>query len=526
MAHTIRKISILLIVAALVMLMPACKKGEGEVPTSKPKSIVILYENDAHCQISGYSKLCGLKEAILSADTSYVAVVSAGDFLQGALPGAYSHGEFIVQLMNRVGYDAVTIGNHEFDYGMERALELLPRLHTSVVCANLFAKDAPKPIFSPYVIKRYGDKRIAFVGVTTPDAMQSEAYAFFDENQHQVYDLRTEEVYSLVQEAVDNARAEGADYVIVLSHMGEAKLKTGVTSHAMIAATRGIDVVLDGHTHSVIPYDSVANLDGQLVPITQTGTQFAYYGHLWISTDGRMQLDLIPDADNPYRNPSVSALEDSINRVLDDATYYPVAQVAFDLPVKDENAMWYTRREETPIGNLIADAYRLQTGADIGLVNGGSVRNGLKAGIVTYGDVYSVLPFDNIVCRILATGTQVMDMLTRCTAKCPEQDGSFPQVSGIRFTIHTASHRVSDVSVYDALSDTYLPLDPEGLYTIATTDYYASGGFYCTLQECPILDATGMMGRDILTDYLEITLQGIIPETYRSSQGRITISQD
>ena len=280
------------LMVAWVLGLPACKPVTVPPSDTQSKSIVILYENDVHCNIDGYSKLRGLKDAILAADTAHVATVSCGDFLQGAIPGAYSDGAFIVELMQDVGYDAVTIGNHEFDYGMARMLELVPQIGSPVVVANLYAEGADKPLFSPYIIKSFGDKRVAFVGVTTPDAMHSEAYAFYDEQQQPVYTLRTNDVYTLVQSAVDQARAEGADYVIVLSHLGEAELHTGVNSHTMIAVTTGIDAVLDGHTHSVVPCEYVANKDGVPVPVTQTGTQFANYGHLWISTDGTISLGL------------------------------------------------------------------------------------------------------------------------------------------------------------------------------------------------------------------------------------------
>ena len=167
-------------------------------PAFKQKSIVILYENDVHCGIDGYTKMRGLRDAIVSADTSYVSMVSSGDFLQGDLAGALTHGQYVVDIMKMMGYDAVTLGNHEFDYGVPRMQELLPQIGADIVCANLFEVNATTPMYQPYVIKQFGDKRIAFVGITTPESMRDEAYSFYDTDGELLYDLHNYDCISLV----------------------------------------------------------------------------------------------------------------------------------------------------------------------------------------------------------------------------------------------------------------------------------------------------------------------------------------
>jgi 2',3'-cyclic-nucleotide 2'-phosphodiesterase (5'-nucleotidase family) len=178
------------------------------------------------------------------------------------------------------------------------------------------------------------------------------------------------------------------------------------------------------------------------------------------------------------------------------------------------------------MGNLVSDAFRWKMNAAIGLVNGGGLRNSIKAGAVNYGHIISVQPFDNLVCLIEATGQQIIDMLAKCAAKCPEADGSFPQVSGMRYTIHTATHTVSDITVFDKQTNAYLPLDPQRTYTIATTDYYNNGGYYYTLQDCRLIENTQLLARDVITEYLEKQLKGNIDDSYHTTQGRITIVDD
>lgn len=509
------------------LLFVSCSIFDNPViePSPVRKSVVILYENDVHCGIDGYAQMRGLRDAIVRSDTSYVGLVSAGDFLQGDLAGAISHGQFVVDIMKNMGYDAVTLGNHEFDYGVPHMQELLPQIGTTVVCSNLFKYGDTTPMYQPYVIKRYGDKRIAFVGVTTPSTMYSEAYSFFDKDHNQLYDLRTDDCYSLVQQAVDKARQEGADHVVVLSHLGEADSDTGVDSHGLISATRGIDAVLDGHTHSVIPCDYVANLDGVEIPVSQTGTKFANVGKLWLSPEGKFYTSLVANQDIPYENADVFHTTDSVKALLKAVSNIQVAECAFDL-IAIEGSSWPVRCKEMPLGDLVSDALRVRMEAQIGIMNGGGLRSNLKADAITYGDVIGVLPNDNNMCLIEATGEQILAMLTKCTAKCPEPDGSFPQVSGIKFTIHTASHTVTDVMIQDKDADTYSPLDLEAKYTIATIDHYASGGFYGMLQDCRLINMSEVLSRDALTSYLVTTLNGVVPARYSTAQGRITILED
>lgn len=513
-----------ILLATLSLALFACERES--TPGNEPdKSIVILYENDVHCSIDGYTQLAGLRDAIAASDTAWAATVSCGDYLQGGTAGALSRGQYIIDVMKAVGYDAVTLGNHEFDYGMPRMQELMPEIGTSVVCANLYKYGTSVALFPSYVIKKYGTRSVAFVGVTTPESMSGESYSFYDNSGNQLYDLRTDDVYVLVQAAVDEARSKGADYVVILAHLGEEQPALGMTSHQLVAATRGIDVVLDGHSHSVIQRDDVPNRDGTLVPVTQTGTQYANVGKLVIAKDGKISTTLIPVEEIPYTSASVSAAIDKVHQSLDQVTARKIAFSDFDLIMRDTDGR-LIRRGETNLGDILTDAVRYALDAQIGLFNGGGFRNGISAGDITYGDVANAQPFDDHLSKFEATGAQILSMLERCTSSLPSEDGQFPQVSGLRYTIHQQSHTVSDVAVLDGESDKWIPLDPAGHYTIASSDYYARGGFYDTLKDCKQLFYSTGLVRDALADYLEKTLGGTVPARYAQPQGRITIVND
>ena len=490
------------------------------------KSIVILYENDVHCGIDGYKTMAGLRDAINSTDTAYVAIVCVGDFLQGNTTGAISKGQYIVDIMREMKYDAVTLGNHEFDYGVPRMLELLRQLDAPIVSANFFEAGAPETLYAPYIIRQFGNKKVAFVGATTPETMILEGYAFYDTNGILIYDLKRDNFYQLVQQAVDKARAEGADYVVLLSHVGETTQSLGFNSHLLVNNTRGIDVVLDGHSHEIFENARVANADGKEITVTQTGTQFSTIGKLLITPDGQLTTKLIKPADVPYVNARVAAATDSIRELVKATTSKVVARTAYRLVVSDENAQWVVRNQETNAGDLVADAYRYAMKADIGFENGGGLRNDIMAGDITYGDIIGMLPYDNVLRRIAVTGQQLKDMLARNTALVPVLDGNFPQVSGLRFTIHSKSHTVSDIEVLQA-DGSYAPLDLNHTYSVALTDYnHNNGGFFDCFKKCPVLFESSMRYYEALADYLTKELGASTGNAYAQPQGRIKIVED
>ena len=503
--------------------------AEREQARPKVKSIVILYENDAHCGIDGYTKIAGLRDAINRTDTAYAAAVCCGDFLQGNTTGAISKGQYIADILRLMDYHALTLGNHEFDYGVPRMRQLLNEAGTPVTCANLYEAGEPQPLFAPYVIHQYGDKKVAYVGATTPETMILEGYSFYDTNGILLYDLKPKTFYELIQQAVDAARQEGADYVVLLSHVGETPQSMGFSSHRLVNNTRGIDVVLDGHSHEIFEGVKVKNLDGKEITVTQTGTQFANAGKLLITPDGRFITQLIKSKDIPYENAAVTATIDSIHQKVKAVTSTVVAHSDYRLVVSDENAQWIVRGQETNAGDLVADAYRHALKADIGFENGGGIRNDIMAGDITYGDIIGMLPYDNTLRRIMVTAEQLKTMLTRCTALVPVLDGNFPQCSGLRFTVHSKSHTVSNIEIIEILQTdgSYAPIDMQRSYSVALTNYnHEGGGFFECFKKCVVLEESSLRYYEALADYLGKVLGGTTGETYAQPQGRITIVDD
>ena len=490
------------------------------VSAKKKQSIVILYENDVHCAIEGYQVLAGLRDAV--ADTAYVAVVSSGDFVQGGTAGAISRGQYVADIMRTVGYDAITLGNHEFDFPVKHTKELLAHIGAPVVCTNLYETETNRKVFAPYIIKKFGKTKIAFIGAATPGTFYTETGAFF-EGDKQIYDLREKDFNEVMQRTVDQARKEGARYVVVLSHLGEDPDRSGVNSHEMIKHTTGIDIVLDGHTHSVVAHDTLLNAAGKPVVITETGSKFENIGKLVIRK-GKMHNELLPVKDLAVRSERVQATTDSVLLLMQEQTRRIVCHSDVSLQFENAKGTWILRTEDTNTGNLICDAFRVTTGADIALANGGCVRRGQTAGDWTYGDIAAMLPYDNHLWVVEASGATIVELLRRSTQLLPEEDGSFPQVSGLRYTAHVADHSISDVEVLNRKTGAYEPIDLNRNYTVSTIDYCVSGGgFYDALKNCKVVERGDMLYRDVFVEFVEKNLGGHIGQDYSEPQGRIRI---
>ena len=272
-----RKISICLVVVYLLSLS-FIGMVSADTNSVSNSDIVILFESDVHCNVDGYAKLAALKNEV-SADTDYVGLVSSGDFIQGGSLGLVSEGEYIVNIMNLLGYDAVTLGNHEFDYKTERLQELASMLDTTIVCSNYKKIGEDTTVFKPYTIVSYGDTDIAYVGVVTPDTITSTFPAQFkNETGEFIYDFAGQNLYETVQASIDAAKKDGADYIIALSHLGTEYVYEQWSAQTLIQNTTGLDVVLDGHSHSIVENMIVKDKAGEDVVVSSTGYSFANIG--------------------------------------------------------------------------------------------------------------------------------------------------------------------------------------------------------------------------------------------------------
>ena len=257
------------------------------------KDVVVLYDNDVHCAVDGYARFAALRDSLVMQND--VCLVSCGDFLSGGDLGDSSEGENIVRIMNMVGYDYVALGNHEFDFSVERLDEVVAELKAEVLCCNFCRADDKNPVYSSFSIRRLGNINVAFIGVVTPDALtysEDVIPYFLDENGNYKYTFCRDEIFSVVQKQVDSAIWMGADIVVLLSHLGDESY-VDVSSTLLISNTVGIDVVLDAHQHNVIPGRYVPNRMGKLVLLSSTGSNFKYAGELRIKSNGYISSKLI-----------------------------------------------------------------------------------------------------------------------------------------------------------------------------------------------------------------------------------------
>ena len=543
------------ILLALALLLGCAAAEEAAAPTLT-KNLVVLFTSDVHCGIDqgwGYAGLYAVKESL--AKDNYVLLVDDGDAIQGEPIGTMTTGEGIIDIMNAVGYDIAVPGNHEFDYGTDRFLELTEKANAEYISCN-FNKEG-ELVFKPYVIKEFDGVKFAFVGVSTPMTLRSSTPRYFmDENGEYIYgflqDETGEALYAAVQNAVDAARAEGAAYVIVLAHLGnEAECSPWMYSD-VIANTNGIDAWLDGHSHDT---DQVVmqNKDGQDVIRSGCGTKLANIGALTITTDGKISAELY-GWDSSIPAPALLGLEntgseavDKASEVLNEKLQQVVASTAVDLLINDPTAVTedgkpirIIRRAETNLGDLCADAYRDQGGGtDIAFVNGGGIRVQLPAGDLTLNDILRVHPFGNSLTVIEVTGQQVLDALEWSVHSLPGEFGGFDQVSGITFTVDPTIETpcVEDESrMFDHVDDSMPrrvsnvlvggePLDPEKIYTLASHDYQLlnNGDGYTMYKGCKVLQESVKLDNQVLIDYITETLGGVVSDGYTEpyGQGRI-----
>ena len=525
--------------AASSILTVSCHNVQEDI-TDHPadnRSIVVIYDNDVHCAIEGYAKMAGYRDAILNADTAWVVTASAGDYVQGGAVGSLSKGQYVIDVMKAVGYDAVTLGNHEFDYRVPQMRHLMGQLPAgTVTCCNFYNAAHDSLYYQEYVIKQVGSRKIAFVGVTTPGTMRSEAYSFYaDDNITLLYDLRESDCVTLVQNAVDQARAKGADYVVLLAHLGEAYLgHTTIYTPTLLAKTRGIDIVLDGHTHSTIPGQKYPNMDGDDVYSMQTGTKFENIGKLTITADGKISTELVPLAEITQSSAKVAKVIDDSKAQIEGQLKEEIGMnYSPDFMLNDGEGLSTARYKCMPLGTLIADAYRYTTGSQIGMVNGGGIRSSLPLGMMTYGSLLDIQPFCNDLMTVSATGQQILDALESSVSLYPMLSGSFLQSAGLRYefdpnncpeleydpetfalTVH-GPRRIIKCEVQDPADGRYYPIDPDKKYTVTSNTYVMKDDrTVMAFRQSEVLSEGSCTDLDALINYFVNGLGGVIPEDY------------
>ncbi len=513
----------------------------SSLPLTAWADAVILHTNDIHCGVAQNIHIAAVTryKHDLQKENPAVILVDAGDALQGEPLGSLSRGAAIIRIMNSADYDFAIPGNHEYDFGMKRLLELAPQLKCGYYCCNFIDKKTNEPVFKTHKIITLDGKKIALIGVTTPETLiSSSPKSFQDENGKFIYGFLEDEdgskLYAGIQKTVDAARAAGAEYVVLVAHLGTNGAVPIWSSGAVAAHTNGIDVIIDGHSHE--QYTRLdKNKDGKDVLIEQTGTKIASVGKITIHDDGTITGELIK---------GLTAVDEDVKRIADEELAQvdvqlskPVGTVNVDL-VTDIDGIRRVRSGETNLGDFVADALRASVHADVAIVNGGGFRKAIAAGEVTYKTLATMFPFTNNLVMRSITGQQLLDALELGAAKYPEESGGFFQVSGITYTIDArvpssvvqnaqgsfvrvdGAYRVKDVMVGG------VPLDTSEDYTVVSNSYIMRyGGNGMTMfDDAPLLRDTAFSDIDAIADYVKAQ-GGIIGEGYENpaGSGRITI---
>ena len=531
-----------IITFSLVLCM-ALSVFTGVVYAADTDTVVILYENDVHCAVEGYSKLAAMKNELSETYTN-VGVVSVGDFVQGGTLGAVSKGEYIVNLMNKVGYDAIALGNHEFDYQLPRLNELNAMSNTKFISCNFQKIGEDKSYFEPYTILSYRNVDVAYIAITTPETINSSSPTQFKNDKGDlIYTFNESKLYDIVQRNINAAETAGADYVIALSHIGYDESGNLADITDVIENTDVFDVVLDAHSHSVIEEKVIKDKSGDDVLLTSTGTKFEYIGKLTIK-NGAFDTELVEVESYTKTDPVVDAYITEINENYAQLGNRKIGESKVEFITHDKDGNRLVRNAETNLGNFCSDALRVMTGADMSFVNGGGLRAPMEAGEVTFNDIFSVFPFNNQIVTAEISGQILIDFLEMALMNYPEEDGSFPHMSGVTFSVNKSiptsvkvdangffekvdgANRVYNVKVLDKTSGEYKALDPNGKYILAGFNYFILdfGGGMTMFKDAKILDAEGTLDVELLENYIVEHLGGVIGEEYAEVKPNISFT--
>ncbi len=562
LSEKLQKFLSLMLVFALVIGMagtPAITAMAEDAKVVSPAEdvesgdIVVLYDNDVHCAVDGYANIAALKDE-MEAKTDYVTLVSNGDFIQGATIGVVSDGEYLVDIMNEVGYDIVTLGNHEFDYGMDQLHDLMNKLSAKVVSCNFMDLRYDEPVYASFTIKKYGDVKVAFVGITTPESITKSTPTFFQNKKGEyIYDFCNDEtgeaLYKRVQKVVNYAKnKKGADYVVAMAHLGTDGTTEQWKSTSVIENTYGIDVMLDGHSHSTFESDIVINKKGEEVIVSQTGSKFENIGKLVISEEGEITTELISLEEYTKVDEEVAAFVEKKNAEKDALTSKVIGTTTVDMITKNlETGDRIIRNSETNLGNFSADAFRTVLNADIGIMNGGGIRADIAKGDITYDNILTVYPYGNMGCVVEVTGQQIKDALEHGAKNYPEESGGFLHVSGLKYTINGSiessvktddkgmflgvdgKYRVSNIKVLNKETGKYEKLDLKKTYTLAGINYTLKqcGDGFTMFEGSKVIVDDIAVDSEILTTYITDYLGGKIGDQYKDlyGEGRITFKK-
>ncbi len=509
MKHISGIIALLLILT--ILAVPAAATDTG--------SLVIVHTNDAHGRFHeniGYAGTAAIIDSLRNNHSS-VIILDAGDALHGTPEAIRYNGSSVVEIMNAIGYTAMTAGNHDFDYGLDELINRSNEMKFPLLAANIFYKNTTTPVFQEHMIVKRGDYTIGIFGLATPKTMTTTTNA---ENLNVTFS-EGDELYTVAGKQVAALKAEGCNLIICISHLGTNDWDEPDRSIDVAKNVDGIDIIVDGHSHTALT-------NGELINntlIVSTGSYLKAVGVVTVSPGKNITAALITES--PATN---TTIEHIVNKYINQTreAYHEVA--GHSEFVLDGSRKPGVRDTETNLGDFYADALRAVAEKegytpDAAIINGGGIRTTIEAGNITRYDLVLVAPFNNLLAVINVKGSVILQALEENTGSCPNESGGFPQVSGITYTIDTTKpfisgevHRVSISSINDK------PFDPEKMYSIATVDFLASGGdAYFPFAKYYTGNTTGIIGSDVLYIYLNDILGGAIGSEYAKPAGRITI---